>query len=192
MLTKQKIDAVREKCYLYLQKAGIMITQEEKASIEVTDFGLGQPVEKTGLQLLVYVNTERYCAKEMVLLPGQTCPEHKHPNHSSIQGKEETFRCRYGRVFLNIAGPSSTERHSVPPQGDEEHYTVFHEIVLEPGDQYTIPPNTLHWFQAGEEGAIISEFSSTSYDEMDVFTDPRVQRVAGSKKQGELQVGQTG
>jgi D-lyxose ketol-isomerase len=36
-----------------------------------------------------------------------------------------------------------------PPQGDEAYYTVFHEIVLHPGDQYTIPPNVKHWFQAG-------------------------------------------
>ena len=46
-----------------------------------------------------------------------------------------------------------------------------------PGEQYTILPNTKHWFQAGEEGAIISEFSSNSDDSSDVFTDPSVKRV---------------
>ena len=40
----------------------------------------------------------------------------------------------------------------------------------------TIPPDTLHWFQAGAEGAVVSEFSSTSIDEADVFTDPDIQR----------------
>jgi D-lyxose ketol-isomerase len=54
---------------------------------------------------------------------------------------------------------------------------VWHEMVLHPGDQYTIAPDTLHWFQAGEHGAIVSEFSSTSVDELDVFTDPNVKRV---------------
>jgi D-lyxose ketol-isomerase len=43
-------------------------------------------------------------------------------------------------------------------------------------DQYTIPPNTLHSFQAGEEGAIVSEFSTTSRDALDVFTDSRIVR----------------
>jgi D-lyxose ketol-isomerase len=52
----------------------------------------------------------------------------------------------------------------------------MHEIELNPGDQYTIPADTLHWFQAGDEGAIVSEFSSTSRDESDHFTDPRIQR----------------
>jgi D-lyxose ketol-isomerase len=48
--------------------------------------------------------------------------------------------------------------------------------VLRPGEQFTIPPDTLHWFQAGPEGAVVSEFSSTSRDELDVFTDPAVRR----------------
>ena len=63
------------------------------------------------------------------------------------------------------------------PAGSKQGYTNFHEIVLRPGDQYTIPPNTWHWFQAGDEGAIVSEFSSTSRDESDVFTDPRIKRM---------------
>jgi len=50
------------------------------------------------------------------------------------------------------------------------------ELVLRPGDQYTIPPDTLHWFQAGEEGAIVSEFSTRSRDDADVFSDPRIRR----------------
>jgi len=63
------------------------------------------------------------------------------------------------------------------PEGSETYYTVFHEIELNPGEQYTIPPNTLHWFQAGDDGAIVSEFSSTSRDEYDIFTDPRIVRI---------------
>jgi D-lyxose ketol-isomerase len=48
--------------------------------------------------------------------------------------------------------------------------------VLRPGEQHTIPPDTLHWFQAGDDGAVVSEFSTESRDELDVFTDPRIQR----------------
>jgi len=53
---------------------------------------------------------------------------------------------------------------------------VWHEIELRPGEQHTIPPNTLHWFQAGDEGAVVSEFSTMSMDEIDVFTDGRIAR----------------
>ena len=54
--------------------------------------------------------------------------------------------------------------------------TVRHEVVLNPGEQYTIMPYTKHWFQAGEEGAVISEFSTRSTDETDCFTDERLVR----------------
>ena len=42
--------------------------------------------------------------------------------------------------------------------------------------QHTIPPGTLHWFQAGPDGAVVSEFSSASRDQLDEFTDDRVAR----------------
>jgi D-lyxose ketol-isomerase len=134
--------------------AGIELTGAERGQIEVADFGLGN-LRETGLMLLVYVNTDRYCAKELVLYPKQTCPEHRHPPFDGTPGKEETFRCRRGSVELWVGGEL---------------------ITLRPGEQSTIPPDTLHWFQAGEEGAVVSEFSSTSRDDLDVFTDPRIVR----------------
>ena len=51
------------------------------------------------------------------------------------------------------------------------------EIVLREGDQYTMMPDTWHWFQAGEDGAVVSEFSTKSLDETDIFTDPRIRRI---------------
>lgn len=159
-----------------LEEAGIAITEEERAGLEVADFGLGE-LERTGLQLVVYENNERYCAKELVLFPRQTCPEHRHPPVGEDPGKRETFRCRRGIVWLYVEGEPVPRPQARPPVGDEAYYTVFHEIELRPGDQYTIPPDTLHWFQAGDEGAVVTEFSSTSRDELDVFTDPRIRRV---------------
>jgi D-lyxose ketol-isomerase len=137
-----------------LEAAGVTLTDAERARIEVADFGLSR-LREIGLQLLVYVNTDRYCAKELVLYPGQICPEHRHPPFDGTPGKEETFRCRAGTVTLVVAGE---------------------EIALTPGEQYTIPPDTLHWFQAGPGGAVVSEFSSTSRDDLDVFTDPAIER----------------
>ena len=147
----------RKRTAAILAEAGIMLTPAEREAIEVTDFGLGQ-LEEIGLQLVVYVNTERVCAKELVLFPRQTCPEHRHPPVDGRPGKEETFRCRRGTVHLHVDGHD--------------------ELVLRSGDQYTIPPDTLHWFRGGDEGAVVSEFSTQSRDEADVFTDPRIKRVA--------------
>lgn len=159
-----------------LRRAGILVTDAELASLELADMGLGR-FETEGLALIVYVNNDRYCAKELVLLPGQTCPEHRHPPVGGEPGKQETFRVRFGTVYLHVEGEPSGAPVARPPRGKERWYTAAREIVLGPGEQHTIPPDTLHWFQAGPEGAVVSEFSSTSRDELDVFTDPAVRRV---------------
>lgn len=131
-------------------------------------------MEEVGLQILTYINTERVCAKEMVLTPWQTCPEHKHVPTNGIEGKEETFRCRYGKVYLYVTGEGKKE--DVKAKIPETDVTVFHEVILNPGEQYTIMPETWHWFQAGEDGAVVSEFSTRSTDETDCFTDKRIIR----------------
>ena len=145
----------RERAAAMLAEAGIVLTPHEIESIEVADFGLGR-IDEIGLQIVVYVNTDRVCAKELVLFPHQRCPEHRHPPVEGDPGKEETFRVRSGAVHLHVDGAG--------------------EVVLGPGQQHTIPPNTLHSFEAGDEGAIVSEFSTTSRDALDVFTDPRIVR----------------
>ncbi|MEQ9461499.1 MAG: D-lyxose/D-mannose family sugar isomerase [Phycisphaeraceae bacterium] len=165
-----------------MRDAGIVLTNKELGEIELAGFGLNN-FDSEGLALVVYANTDRYCGKELVLLPHQTCPEHRHPpvpldDGRTDPGKMETFRCRSGTVYLYVEGQGDAKSIKARlPAGSEKHYTVFHEIELHPGDQYTIPPNTLHWFQGGSTGAVVTEFSSTSRDELDVFTDPRIQRV---------------
>ncbi len=159
----------------YLDRAGMVITAEEEAHLEIADFGLGE-FEHTGLALVVYVNTDRVCAKELVMLPRQTCPQHIHPPVKNAAGKEETFRCRWGEVYLYVTGEPAPHPKGIAPQGREKHYTVWHEIVLKPGDQYTLKPETWHWFQAGPQGAVVSEFSTRSTDENDIFTDPDIKR----------------
>ena len=76
-----------------------------------------------------------------------------------------TSQTRYGTVGrLSSARLPKTET------------SVYHEIILNEGEQYTIMPRTLHWFQAGADGAVVSEFSTKSTDETDVFTDKRIVR----------------
>lgn len=170
-MKKEKIELIEKKTREFFKNAGIVVLDSEE--IEVSDFGLDM-IDEIGLQLCVYINTERVCAKEMVLFPYQTCPEHRHIDSEISQGKEETFRCRYGKVYLYVEGEGKAEDiHGKLPKTPT---TVYHEIVLEAGEQYTIMPNTLHWFQAGENGAIVSEFSTMSTDETDVFTDERIVR----------------
>lgn len=176
MIKRSEVRRAQARAREMLQKAGIVLTPDETENIEVAELGLGE-LERTGLELVVYINTDRYCAKELVMFPRQTCPEHRHPAVAGAPGKMETFRCRWGKVWLNVPGTPRADNRARVPEGSEAYYTVFHEIELNPGDQYTIPSDTLHWFQAGDEGAIVSEFSSTSRDESDIFTDPRIKRI---------------
>jgi D-lyxose ketol-isomerase len=176
MITRAEWREARDRAVEILDRTGIALTLREKGEMEVADFGLGD-LKHTGLEIVVYANIDRYCAKELILLPQQTCPEHRHPPlGEGNPGKIETLRCRWGRVYLYIPGERTKNPHVRPPKEREKFYTALHEIELNPGEQYTIPPNTLHWFQSGSDGGVISEFSSKSMDETDVFTDPKIKR----------------
>lgn len=173
MLTKDVYESCKTRAMEYFVKAGIAITEKEKEAFQVAEYNLGC-IDTIGLELIEYVNTDRCCAKELILFPGQTCPEHRHPPVCGEIGKEETFRCRMGEVYLYVSGDPMENIKAKLPAGREQFFTCKHEIVLKPGEQYTISPNTLHWFQSGSEGCIVSEFSTKSRDEFDVYTDPEI------------------
>ncbi len=175
MITQAELKQRQDEAAAYFRKASLVITPAEHHQIEVADFGLSE-FTRTGLGVLVYVNTQRCCAKELAMWPRQTCPEHLHPSVGGQPGKEETFRCRWGTVYLYVEGQPTASPHCRPPVGRESTYTIWHEVVLQPGEQYTIFPDTKHWFQAGDQGAVVSEFSTHSTDENDIFTDTAIGR----------------
>ncbi len=78
MMTRSDVRRRQRQAAAMFRKAGVVITPREAAGIEVADCGLGRFYE-IGLGVLVYVNTERCCAKELALRPRQTFPEHRHP-----------------------------------------------------------------------------------------------------------------
>ena len=176
MLTREEWRRARDRAAAMLQQAGIVLTPAELEHLEVADFALGQ-LEQIGLEVLTYVNTARVCAKEIIMFPWQTCPEHLHPKVGRRLGKEETFRCRWGEVRLYVPGPATGPLLARLPEQRAPFFTARRQIVLRPGEQYTLQPETLHWFQAGPEGAIVSEFSTHSTDEHDIFTDPDIRRL---------------
>jgi len=180
MISKEEYQEYRDKTVQALEGAGIALTKEEEKNIEVADFGLNR-LEQVGLQVITYVNTDRCCAKELVLTPFQICPEHRHPEIDGKPGKEETFRCRQGEVYLYVGGyedsKDSSKIKGQIPEDMKQYFTVYHEISLKPGEQYTLPQDTLHWFQSGKDGCIVSEFSTKSVDERDIFTDINIERM---------------
>ncbi len=122
MKRSEVIEAGRQAVEM-LREAGIAITAEEAQNLEVADFGLGRLLSE-GLEIVTYVNSGRYCAKELMLFPHQTCPQHKHPPVDNRPGKQETFRCRRGEVYLYVPGePAASPKAGIPTQ----FYSVFHE-----------------------------------------------------------------
>ena len=181
MLTSAQVGQARDRAAAMFAAAGIVVTAAERAVIEVADFGL-EDLDHIGLELVVYVNTARVCAKELALFPHQTCPEHRHPPFDGTPGKEETFRVRSGVVYLHVeGGEPALEPRAHPARADRGYYTAKREIVLNPGEQFTVPPNTRHWFQSGPDGAVVSEFSTQSRDDLDIFTDPEIRRLPVSE-----------
>ncbi len=176
-MRREEVQLLQSEAAEFLRKANIALSENERALIEVADFGLDD-IRNVGLEIVVYENNDRYCAKELILFPRQMCPQHRHPQVSQMNpGKQETFRCRWGEVYLYVEGEPTIGPKAIVPEKHKKHLSVWREIILKAGGQYTIKPGTLHWFQSGDQGAIVSEFSSTSVDELDVFTDPNIKRV---------------
>jgi D-lyxose ketol-isomerase len=176
MSSEATIELARKNALKLLRKAGVKVTPEEALRLEFCDYNLGE-FETIGTEILIYVNTKRVCAKEMMLTAWQICPEHLHPQLGDYPGKEETFRCRWGEVYLYVPGDPTPSPHGRIPEKRREHFTVWHEVCLKPGEQYTLKEQTRHWFQAGPRGAVISEFSTPSFDDKDIFIDPDIKRV---------------
>ena len=124
MITRDEQRAAQAYAVAELEACGIVLTDAERDGIEVADFGLSR-LREQGLIVLVYVNTDRYCAKELVLYPGQTCPEHRHPPFDGTPGKEETFRCRRGLV-----DPVGRRTRARPAPGRAVHDPARHPALL--------------------------------------------------------------
>lgn len=175
MITRTAYQAARARAAALLAQTGIALRPDELAQIAVADFGLGD-LEETGAQILTLLDTAEIAVKLIALFPGQTLPEHRHPPLGSYPGKAETLRCEWGRITLYTEGEPAANPEGQPPAARRDTYTVWHEVILLPGDQITLPPNTLHWFQAGPQGGVTWSFSSRAVDIQDIFTDAEIRR----------------
>lgn len=175
MITRQEVALAKQRATDILKKTGLILTSEEIDTMEVADFGLSE-LDISGAQILTLVNTDQIAVKLLVMLPNQTEPEHTHVRIGNYNGKEETIRCEWGELYLFIPGEMTGEPKGSPPAHRRSTYTVWHEVVLQPGEQTTLSPNTPHWFQGGPQGAVIWSFSTKATDGKDVFSDSSIVR----------------
>lgn len=170
-MTIDQVEEARCRTLALLMKAGIILTPAEQETIGVYDFGLNYAA-CMGVQSVTYVNDPHFSARELVLFPHQICPEHSHHGgREGTGGRQETLRCRWGIVYLYVEGEPTPNPYGMPPD-DRRAFTARHQVVLRPGQQYTVAPDTRHWLQAGAQGAVVTELSSGHGGT--VYTDPRV------------------
>jgi D-lyxose ketol-isomerase len=175
MITRKTYSLIQQKALELIDKAGIVLTAEEREKISVADFGLNN-IYKEGVQILTFFETERMAGKLLVLLPNQTEPEHWHPPVGDDPGKQEIVRALWGDLRFYVTGIDNMKEGFIP-SGGERFYTLRHEIVLKPGDQLIFDPGNKHWFQAGSNGAVLYSFSTTVRDILDGFTNPNIIRI---------------
>ena len=174
MITRSQYTRAQQRAAEMIRAAGIVITDKEAGEIAVVDFGLSH-LEVEGVEVLTFFATERISARVLVTFPNQTEPEHWHPPVDDDPGKEETLRVISGEVIVVIPGEDTLNQGWVP-EGKDDCYTVRHELVLRPGEQFTFPPGMKHWFQAREPGAVMYSFATCVRDVMDGFSDPAIRR----------------
>lgn len=174
MINRDEYNEAQARAFKMVRDSGITIKDDEINNIEVVDFGLGQ-LEKEGIQVLTFFSTDRISAKVLVLFPGQTEPEHWHPQVGDDVGKEEIIRAISGELRFYIPGDGEIKTGFIP-KGKELVYTMKNEIIMKPGDQLILSPGTRHWFQAGNVGAVMYSFSTCVRDDFDKFTDPDIIR----------------
>lgn len=105
--------------------------------------------KKVGCFLFNIIN-KKYAKKMLVMLPNQKHPLHFHKK------KEESFHVISGSLISNLNGKKKT---------------------LYPGEILHINKNSWHKFEAGKEGCIFDEISTTSYKDDSFYKDKKIKKL---------------
>lgn len=159
-----------KKAMLLLKNSKFPITKKEMSLAEVNDFGL-KNLDEEGFVLIDLLRTDFVRMNLIILLPNQTLPMHKHPLYNGSKGKEETIRVLYGNTKIYVEGECNNSKIIIP-KNKNSYYSARHEIALEKGEQFSIPPNIMHWFQAGSEGSVNLAFQNRVDENQNIFYDP--------------------
>jgi D-lyxose ketol-isomerase len=154
-----------------IHQSGFPLTERELEALEVSDFGLNN-LPHEGFAFIDILRSPRLRVTLLVLLPNQSLPQHVHPPYEEEQGKEETIRVLYGQTGVYIKGEATNPDAHIPV-GKDSYYTARREIRIGPGEQYTVTPNTEHWFQGGPEGSVNICFQNRVDENKNLFWDPQ-------------------
>ena len=166
-----RLKTFRAEALEMIGQSGFILSDKDLEALAVDDFGLGH-FEMEGFVWVDLLRSPRVRTVLITLFPGQSLPQHIHPPYDDEPGKEETMRVLWGQARIYVPGEVNNPDISIP-KGKEKYYSVFHQIVLNAGDQYSIPPNTQHWFQGGPDGAVTMTIQNRVDETRNVFLDPQ-------------------
>jgi D-lyxose ketol-isomerase len=142
----------------------------------VADFNLKNFVEVGMAGIFWIINPEqKYTGVEMFLLPGQSIPEHWHVATKDASPKFESCHVRYGSITLFTEGEEAPGVEKRIPIYQRKIAKARKEKILTAGEiGFAEKEGEKHWFKAGPEGAIMTEYA-TVHDGAGVrFTDPSI------------------
>jgi len=154
-----------------IRRSGFSVTDAEWDAMQISDFGLGNLLSE-GFAFIDILRSARLRITLIVLLPQQALPQHVHPPYEEEPGKEETIRVLFGRTKVYVQGPAGAYDLLIPA-GKELFYTARQGSLLNPGDQFIVPPGVGHWFQGGPEGSVNICFQNRVDETRNVFMDPQ-------------------
>lgn len=141
----EQIEEIAFKAKNMCNEAGI--TLPNMINFEVSHhYGIDE-FKKFGMVLVTLINRD-YCKKILILMPGQTNPEHHH------KIKEESFFCVYGDIELTIDGKTNR---------------------LVPGEIAVIPRGKKHQIFS-RNGAVVEEISSSSLASDSYYSDLNINK----------------
>ncbi len=137
------------------------IPSMDDENLWVADFNSNKFTE-VGVGGYVFVNDNKYgySSCELLLLPGQILPEHKHVATEICGPKMETWAFRHGSVV------SIKEGGETPGIQERLPESVVHSRLEENLGTGDVSGTTVeagwHWMKAGPEGAVFTEYSTYS------------------------------
>ncbi len=138
-----------------------------REKIWVSDYGTGQ-FAKLGLAAVMFENNtkDKYMLMDLFLMPDQMLPEHWHLATDKNPVKLEGWLVRHG--LSHVVGedePNLSKEVIIPKVHNNGKATVYHEVILKPGEFARLNRATAHhWQFAGPKGAIVTEVANAHDD----------------------------
>jgi sialic acid synthase SpsE/quercetin dioxygenase-like cupin family protein len=149
---REKIYGIVQRINAMIQRAGVVVPGQ--AELEISHHYGVDRFDEVGATIINLVNRS-YCKKLIVVMPGQSHPEHFH------KVKEETFLVLHGDITISLEGTS-------------REYGPGSLLVVERGMR--------HSFQS-RGGVIMEEISSTHHKGDSYYSDPAIVTVDERKTQ---------